>query len=141
LLGTERAFITSSELRILGLVEWLCFDTVFHPIAGTFNYDRFGVMKKAIEDGGSNGAITVEDSGPLFEGFVRGDDDGTAFVSLADDLEKQVGSALIYRQVADLAVVTRGGFTLNETGQVIDVAPVLGIAFSGKGPAIFFEVR
>jgi hypothetical protein len=76
-----------------------------------------------------------------FEGFVRGDDDGTAFVSLADDLEKHVGSSLIYRQVADLAVVTRGGFTLNETGQVVDVAPVLGIAFSGKGPAIFFEVR
>ena len=39
------------------------------------------------------------------------------------------------------AVVTRSGFTLNETGQVVDVAPVLGIAFSGKGPAIFFEVR
>src|SRR6266567_4251284 len=59
-------------------------------------------MKKAIEDGGGNGAIAVEDSGPLFEGFVGGNDDGTAFVSLADDLEKQVGSALIYGQVADL---------------------------------------
>src|SRR6266446_7652238 len=59
-------------------------------------------MKKAIEDGGGNGAIAVEDSGPLFEGFVRGDDDGTAFVSLADDLEKQVSSALIYGQVPHL---------------------------------------
>jgi len=59
-------------------------------------------MKKAIEDGGGNGAIAVEDSGPLFEGFVRGNDDGTAFVSLADDLEKQVGSALIYGQVPNL---------------------------------------
>jgi hypothetical protein len=38
----------------------------------------------------------------MFEGFVRGDDDGTAFVSLADDLEKQVGSALIYGQVPGL---------------------------------------
>ena len=79
----------------------LGFDTVFHPVTGTFNYDRLGVVKKAIEDGGGNGAIAVEDSRPLFEGFVRGDDDGTAFVSLADDLEKQVGSALIYGQVAD----------------------------------------
>ena len=35
-------------------------------------------MKKAIEDGGGNGAIAVEDSGPLFEGFVGGDDDRTA---------------------------------------------------------------
>jgi hypothetical protein len=84
------------------LVEWLGFDTVFHSVAGTFNYDRFGVVKKAIEDGGGNGAIAVEDSRPLFEGFVGGDDDRTAFVSLADDLEKQVGSALIYGQVADL---------------------------------------
>src|SRR6202048_180440 len=63
---------------------------------------RFGVMKKAIKDGGGNGAIAVEDSGPLFEGFVGGDDDRTAFVSLADDLEKQIGSALIYGQVPDL---------------------------------------
>ena len=39
------------------------------------------------------------------------------------------------------AVVTRSGFTLNETGQVVDVTPVLGVAFSGKGPAIFFQVR
>jgi len=39
------------------------------------------------------------------------------------------------------AVVTRSGFTLNETGQVVDVAPVLGVAFSGKGSAIFFQVR
>src|SRR6201982_4221630 len=59
-------------------------------------------MKKAIEDSGGNGGVAVEDRGPLFEGFVGGDDDGTAFVSLADDLEKQVGSALIYGQVPDL---------------------------------------
>ena len=59
-------------------------------------------MKKAIEDGGGNGAIAVEDSGPLFEGFVGGDDDRTAFVSLTDDLKKQVGSALIYGQIPHL---------------------------------------
>lgn len=60
------------------------------------------MVKEAIEDGGGDGAIAVEDRRPLFEGFIRGDDDGTAFVSLADDLEKQVGSALIYGQVPDL---------------------------------------
>ncbi len=37
----------------------------------------------------------LKDSGPLFEGFVGGDDDRIAFVSLTDDLKKQVGSALI----------------------------------------------
>src|SRR6266481_4849407 len=56
-------------------------------------------MKKAIQDSGGNGAIAVEDRGPLFEGFIGGNNDGTAFVSLADDLEKQVGSALIDGQI------------------------------------------
>ena len=84
------------------LVKWLGFDAVFHSVTGTFNYNRLSVVKKTIEDSGGNGAIAVEDRRPLFEGFVGGDHDGTAFVSLADDLEKQVGSALIYGQVADL---------------------------------------
>ena len=53
------------------------------------------MVKEAIEDGGGDGAIAVEDSGPLFKGFVGGDDDRTAFVALADDLEEQVGSALM----------------------------------------------
>ena len=51
------------------------------------------MVKEAIEDDGGNGAIAVEDRGPLFKGFVGGDDDRTAFVALADDLEEQVGSA------------------------------------------------
>jgi hypothetical protein len=63
-------------------------------------------VKEAIEDGGGDGAIAVEDSGPLFKGFVGGDDDRTAFVALTDDLEEQVGSALeilskvVYREQA-----------------------------------------
>ncbi len=68
----------------------LCFDAVFHAVAGAFNYDGLGMMKKSMkEDGRGNSAIAVEDRGPLFEGFIRGNNDGTAFVSLADDLEKQ----------------------------------------------------
>jgi hypothetical protein len=31
--------------RHSGFVEWLGFDTVFHSVAGTFNYDCFGVVK------------------------------------------------------------------------------------------------
>jgi hypothetical protein len=37
--------------------------------------------------------------GHCFEGFIGGNDDGTAFVSLTDDLEKQVGSALVDGQI------------------------------------------
>jgi hypothetical protein len=72
-----------------------------------------------IEDGGGDGAIAVKDlgsllfnardfgkidpadSGPLFKGFVGGDDDRTAFLALANNLEEQVGSALIDGQVPD----------------------------------------
>jgi len=46
------------------------------------------VVKETIEDGGGDGAIAVEDSGPLFKGFVGGDDNRTAFVALADNLEE-----------------------------------------------------
>src|SRR6478672_11749994 len=49
-----------------------------------------------------SGAIAVEDGSPLFEGFVGGKDDRTAFVALADGLEEQVGSALIDGKIADL---------------------------------------
>ena len=31
-------------------------------------------VKEAIENGGGDGAIAVEDRGPLFKGFVGGDD-------------------------------------------------------------------
>ena len=78
------------------------FDAVFHAVAGAFNYDGFGMMKKSIEDGGGNSAIAVEDSRPLFEGFVGGKDDGAAFVTLANDLEEKVGSALVNGEVTDL---------------------------------------
>jgi len=50
------------------------------------------VVQEPIEGGRGNGAITVKDSGPLFEGLVGGDDDRTTFVALADNLEQQVDS-------------------------------------------------
>ena len=60
------------------------------------------MVKKAVEDGGGNGAVAVEDGGPLLEGFVGGEHDGAALVALADDLEEEVGAALIDGEVADL---------------------------------------
>jgi hypothetical protein len=59
-------------------------------------------MKETIEHGGGNGAIAVKDCRPLLEGFVGCDDDGAMLVALADDLEKQIGPALIYREISDL---------------------------------------
>ena len=53
------------------------------------------MVEETVEYGGGDSTITVEDGSPLFEGFVGGKYDRTAFVALADDLEEQVGSALV----------------------------------------------
>ena len=60
------------------------------------------MVEKAVEDGGGNGAVAVEDCGPLLEGFVGGEHDGAALVALADDLEEEVRAALIDGEVANL---------------------------------------
>ena len=59
------------------------------------------MVEEAVENGGGDGAIAVEDGRPLLEGFVGGEDNGAAFVALAQDLEEQVGAALIDGQVAE----------------------------------------
>jgi hypothetical protein len=81
---------------------------VFHAVACAFDKDDFGVVKEAVEDGGGNGAVAVKDSGPLLEGFVGGEHDGAALVALADDLEKEVGAALIDGKIADLVMEENG---------------------------------
>ena len=75
---------------------------IFHPVAGSFDDDRVGMMEEPVQDGGGNGAVVFENRGPMFEGFVGGQGDGAAFVALADDLEKQISPFLIDGQIADL---------------------------------------
>ena len=60
------------------------------------------MVEEAVENGGGDGGVAVEDGGPLLEGLVGGEHDGTAFVACADDLEQEVCPALIDGQVADL---------------------------------------
>lgn len=48
------------------------------------------MVQHAIKDGGGNGAVVVEDFGPCFEGFVGGEDDGSLFVALTEDLKEEV---------------------------------------------------
>ena len=75
-------------------------DAVFHAVAFAFDDDGFGVVEDAVEEGGGEGGVVVEDGGPVFEGLVGGQDDRAAFVALADDLEEQVGAALVDGQIA-----------------------------------------
>ena len=41
--------------------EFSGLDAVFHTEACAFDKDDFGVVEKAVEDGGGNGAVAVED--------------------------------------------------------------------------------
>ena len=43
----------------------------------------------------------VEDLRPVFEYAICGDRDGAAFVSLADDLEQQVGADFVDGEIAE----------------------------------------
>ena len=70
------------------------FEPVFHAVAGAFDDDGMAVVEEAVEHSGGDGGVAVEDGGPLFEGFVGGEDDGAPFVAGADDLEQEVGAPL-----------------------------------------------
>ena len=50
------------------------------------------MVEKAVEDGGGDGAVAVEDCRPLLESFVGGEHDGAALVAL-EDLRRAIGVA------------------------------------------------
>ena len=46
------------------------FNLPFHPEAFAFDEDGLCMMQEAVEDGGGEGGIIVEDLWPVFEGTV-----------------------------------------------------------------------
>lgn len=57
-------------------------DAVFGAIAFAIDDGGFATLEQAIEDGGGEGRIVVEDCGPLFGGAVGAHGDGTTFVAV-----------------------------------------------------------
>ena len=57
------------------------------------------VVEESVEHGGGDGGVAIEDTRPLLEGFVCGQHDGTALVAGTDDLEEQIGTALVDGEV------------------------------------------
>ncbi len=45
---------------------------VFHPIAWAFDQDGFCMMEESIQHGRGDGAVVIENGGPLFEWLVGG---------------------------------------------------------------------
>jgi hypothetical protein len=60
--STGSHFCDVSELRFL--------DLIFHPIAPAFDDHRFRVVQEPFQDGAGQGAVIVEDFGPVFIGLV-----------------------------------------------------------------------
>jgi hypothetical protein len=72
---------------------------VLHSVAFSVNEDGLCMVQEAIQDGGSEGAVVIEDLRPVFERTVRSDNDGTLLVAQTDDLEEEIGAVLIDGQV------------------------------------------
>jgi len=46
------------------------------------------MVEEAIQDGGGDGRVVVEDAGPVFVGLIGGDDGRSLLVATADNLEQ-----------------------------------------------------
>ena len=100
-------------------------DLIFHAITPAFDDDRFGVVQKTVQHGAGQGAVVVEDFGPVFIRLVGRDDGRTSFIPLAEHLEEQVRADFIDRQISQF-------IDQNQTG--VQVFPEFGIeAVSGLG--------
>ena len=82
--------------------EGLFFDGFFHPVAFSLNDNGFSVMQESVKERRREGAVVVKDLGPVFEGPVGSDDEGAAFIPMADDLEEEIGAGLVDGQIAKL---------------------------------------
>ena len=75
-------------------------DAILHAVTFPLDDDRLSVVEKSVEDRRRQRAVVVEDGRPLLERLVRGQNQGTVFIALADDLEQQVGALFVDGQIA-----------------------------------------
>ena len=74
--------------------------------------DCFRMVEQAVEDGGSQRCIVVEDCGPFSIDAIGRDDGRAALVSLADDLEQQVGTGFVDGEISELVEYQDAGFDI-----------------------------
>jgi len=73
---------------------------LFEPVALAVQLQNVDVMRQPIEQRAGQ-PLAAEDAGPFLEWQVRRDDGRAAFVTLAEDLEEQLGAGLRERHVAE----------------------------------------
>jgi hypothetical protein len=47
-----------------------CFNLILHAVTLAFDYHGFGVVQEPVQDGAGQGAVVVEDFGPVLIGLV-----------------------------------------------------------------------
>ena len=83
-------------IRVFCFSVWL----LFYSIAVSFDLYQHTMMDEAIDGGGSEGVVVVQDAAPVSEGAVGGDDDGTTFIPVRDDLKQEFGALLVHGKEA-----------------------------------------
>jgi hypothetical protein len=73
---------------------------LFYAIAVSFNLYQRSVMNAAIDHGGSEGVVIVQDRSPVSERAVGGDDDGPTFIPVRDDRKQEFGALLVHGEEA-----------------------------------------
>ena len=74
--------------------------SAFEAPAVVSGLDDIAVVRQTIEERGRHLGI-CEDTGPLTEGQVGGDDDRGALVEPADEMEQELTAGLCERQIAE----------------------------------------
>ena len=74
---------------------------LFKSIAVAFQGDEFGAVDEAVDEGDHTSGVG-EDVVPFPERFVGGEDNGAVLISARDDLEEEVGIAVVIGEIAEL---------------------------------------
>ena len=78
-----------------------CFSgLLFYSIAVSFDLYQRTMMYEAIDGGGSEGIVVVQDVSPISESAVGVYQDGTTFVPVRDDLKQELSALLVDGKIA-----------------------------------------
>ena len=93
--------IHCSREKPCGLSKFLVFiGKLFYSIAVSFDLYQFTMMDKAIDSGRSKGVVVVQDAAPISERSVGGNNDGSTFIPVRDDLKQEFGALLVHGEIA-----------------------------------------
>lgn len=74
---------------------------ILHTVASAFDDDGFGMVEDPVEDGRGECGVIIEDFWPFFENSIGGNDDGPSFVAMADDLEEEISTVFVDREISE----------------------------------------